>query len=109
MPTPMRDVRSESRHSDNRCGCGRIYFDNQSEVEQETDTEEETVSTVRIRPRTILFIVAGILLAAGLIFAGKKFYDNYYIIRHNREVRRNRKEQFRQMKSKSRRRRRHRR
>ena len=27
-------------------------FDNQSEVEQETDTEEETVSTVRIRPRT---------------------------------------------------------
>ena len=84
-------------------------FDNQSEVEQETDTEEETVSTVRIRPRTILLIVAGILLAVGLIFAGKKFYDNYYIIRHNREVRRNRKEQFRQIKSKSRRRRRHRR
>ena len=84
-------------------------FDNQSEVEQETDTEEETVSTVRIRPRTILLIVAGILLAVGLIFAGKKFYDNYYIIRHNREVRRNRKEQFRQIKSKSRRRRRRRR
>ena len=84
-------------------------FNNQSEVEQETDTEEETVSTMRIRPRTILLIVAGILLAVGLIFAGKKFYDNYYIIRHNREVRRNRKEQFRQIKSKSRRRRRHRR
>lgn len=84
-------------------------FDNQSEVEQETDTEEETVSTVRIRPLTILLIVAGILLAAGLIFAGKKFYDNYYIIRHNREVRRNRKEQFRQMKSKPKYRRRRRR
>ena len=75
----------------------------------ETDTEEKTVSTVRIRPLTILLIVAGILVAAGLIFAGKKFYDNYYIIRHNREVRRNRKEQFRQMKSKPRRRRRRRR
>ena len=84
-------------------------FNNQSEVEQETDTEEETVSTVRIRPRTILLIVAGILLAVGLIFAGKKFYDNYYIIRHNREVRRNRKDKFRQIKSKSIRRRRHRR
>ena len=46
-------------------------FDNQSEVEQETDTEEKTVSTVRIRPRTILLMVAGILLAVGLIFAGK--------------------------------------
>ena len=84
-------------------------FDNQSEVEQEIDTEEEAVSTVRIRPLTILLIVAGILLAAGLIFAGKKFYDNYYIIRHNREVRRNRKEQFRQIKSKPKHRRRRRR
>ena len=84
-------------------------FDNQSEVEQEIDTEEEAVSTVRIRPLTILLIVAGILLAAGLIFAGKKFYDNYYIIRHNREVRRNRKEQFRQIKSKPKYRRRRRR
>ena len=88
----------------NRASCCLLYTS-----EQETDTEEETVSTVRIRPRTILLIVAGILLAVGLIFAGKKFYDNYYIIRHNREVRRNRKEQFRQIKSKSRRRRRHRR
>lgn len=60
LPTPMRDVRSgKADIVDNRCGCGQDdIFNNQSEVEQETDTEEETVSTVRIRPRTILLIVA---------------------------------------------------
>lgn len=82
-------------------------FDNQNDVEIEE--EEESVSTVQIRPITIIWIVLAVIILAVLIFVLKHFIDNYYIIRHNMEVRRNRREQFQKVRSKKRRRRRHRR
>lgn len=81
-------------------------FDNQKTEETE---EEETVSTVRIRPMTIVWIVVAIFVLILLILIGKYFADNYYIIRHNMEVRRNRREQYRKVKNKRNRRRRRRR
>ena len=50
---------------------------------------------IKIKP---VYIVTGFLLIAFLIIAIyfiKKFYDNFYVIKHNREVRRMRKERFR--------------
>ena len=86
-----------------------FVFDNEKDLEE--GTEEEEVSTVRIRPLTIVFIVLGVILAVLLIFSIKKLVDNYYIIRHNMEVRKSRREQFKKIRTKTRknRRRRHRR
>lgn len=83
-------------------------FDNQKTVEEEAE-EEEPVSTVHINPFTIIWIAAAVILVGLLIFLIKRIADNYYIIRHNMEVRRNRREQFSKIKSKRSRRRRHRR
>lgn len=86
-----------------------LLFDNEKDLEE--GTEEEEVSTVRIRPLTIVFIVLGVILTVLLIFSIKKLVDNYYIIRHNMEVRKSRREQFKKIRTKTRknRRRRHRR
>lgn len=86
-----------------------LLFDNEKDLEE--GTEEEEVSTVRIRPLTIVFIVLGVILTVLLIFFIKKLVDNYYIIRHNMEVRKSRREQFKKIRTKTRknRRRRHRR
>lgn len=81
-------------------------FDNQKAEDSE---EEEAVSTVHIRPMTIVWIVVAFFILVLLIIIGKYFADNYYIIRHNMEVRRNRREQYRKVKNKRNRRRRRRR
>lgn len=81
-------------------------FDNQQSDETE---ETEEVSTVRIKPLTIVLVVLAVGLLVLLLFLVKRVADNYYIIRHNMEVRRNRREQFRGVKSKRNRRRRRRR
>lgn len=80
-----------------------FVFDNQDDISQ------EEVSTVRINPLTVLLIILIIALLVFVIFIIKRFADNYYIIRHNIEVKRNRREQFRQVKNRKRRHRRRRR
>lgn len=84
-------------------------FDNQT-VEQEVENTEtaETVSTIRIKPVTIIIVIAVIVILGVIALFAKKFADNYYIIRHNMEVRRNRKNQFRKIKRRKGRRRRRR-
>lgn len=79
-----------------------FVFDNQQ------DTSEREVSTVRINPLTVLLIILIVGLLALLIFFVKQFADNYYIIRHNMEVKKYRREQFRQTKGRKRKRRRRR-
>lgn len=78
-----------------------FIFDN------EDDTSEET--TVRINPITIVMVILGIIVLALLIFFAKQFIDNYYIIRHNIEVRRYRREQYHHGRIRKKRRRRRRR
>lgn len=84
-----------------------FVFDNEEDMELETEEEEK--STVRIKPLTIILIVLGIVAAAVLGFAIKVVADNYYIIRHNMEVKKSRREQFKKVKTKNRHRRRRRR
>lgn len=79
-----------------------FIFDNQSGQTE----EEEDVSTVQIRPYMIVLIVFAVALLAALLIFVKKFADNFYIIRHNMEVRRNRREQYRRVKKKRNRRKR---
>jgi hypothetical protein len=69
------------------------------------DGEEEEVSTIRIRPIVIAAVLAAIVLAVALVIGIRKFIDNYYIIRHNIEVRRDRRAQFKAVKKKTKRRR----
>lgn len=84
-----------------------FVFDNEEDMELETEEQEK--STVRIKPLTIILIVLGIVAAAVLGFAIKVVADNYYIIRHNMEVKKSRREQFKKIKTKNRHRRRRRR
>lgn len=81
-----------------------FVFDNQSSKVHQA----EPVSTVRIKPITIVMIVVSVILFVFLLYLGKRFYDNYYIIRHNMHVRKNEKMQFKQVKKTGRRRRRRR-
>ena len=83
-----------------------FVFDNQK-AEAATDGEETKTRTIQIDPLFLAMIAAAVALLVFLLFVGKRFVDNYYIIRHNMEVRKSRREQFRKIRS--RRRRRHRR
>ena len=79
-------------------------FDNLNEgLQQEDDT------TIRIKPGMIIAGIAIICFLIVLIFVGKYLYDNMYIIRHNMAVKRDRREQFREIKKRRERRRRRRR
>lgn len=77
-------------------------FDNQQQV----PNAGEEISNVRINPLMIILVVLALILLTMLGFLGKRFADNYYIMRHNMEVRKNRREQFRRVKEKKSRRRR---
>lgn len=84
-----------------------FVFENDQESEMET--EEEESSTVHIDPFTIVLIILGAVAIAVLGFAIKKVMDNYYIIKHNMEVKKNRREQFKEIKTKTKKKRRRRR
>ena len=74
-----------------------FLFDNLEENETEgTEEMEEEGSTRKIKPITIVLILLGILLLAVLGFVLKYVYDNMYIIRHNRMVRKREREKFKQ-------------
>lgn len=74
-----------------------FVFDNEKDVE--TETEEEK-STVHVKPLTIILIILGVVAVGVLVFAIKKVADNFYIIRHNMEVKKSRREQFKKIKTK---------
>ena len=82
---------------------GFLFEDEQDAV------EEEKVSTVQIRPMNVLLVVAGIVFLSLLAFFIKRLADNYYIIRHNMEVRRSQRRQFREIRNRQNRHRRRRR
>lgn len=82
-----------------------FVFDNQKKESQ----EEEAVSTVRITPLMIIGIVLTIVILVIIGIVIKYIADNYYIIRHNIEVRKSRREQFTRIKNRKQKRRRRRR
>lgn len=81
-----------------------FVFDNQKEG---GDNETE-VSTIHVNP-LLLFLAALVVVSLFfLIYFAKQIVDNYYIIRHNMEVRRSKREQNRGVRKHQKRRRRHR-
>lgn len=76
------------------------YFDNAIEKEKEPNK-----NTIKIKPLYIIGVIVAIVVVLLIILFIKYIYDNYYVIRHNMEVRRNRKDRFRTISQKKRRRR----
>ena len=79
-----------------------FVFDNQ---ESTTESSEES-STIHINPMLVVLIILAVAILALLVFFAKKIIDNYYIIRHNMEVRKSRRDQFRAINKRQKRRRR---
>lgn len=83
-------------------------FDNQKEVEETEQQQEEKISTFRIKPVTVVIIAGAVVILSVIAFFIKRFADNFYIIKHNMEVRRDRRTQFKTIKKRKKRRRRRR-
>ena len=84
-------------------------FSNQTDVSEETQTEEtEHVSKIQIRMSTIITVVVVVLVLLVLGIIIKKVADNFYIIKHNFEVRKEHKRLFKREKKRNKRRRRRR-
>ena len=89
-------------------GCADVVLSN-AEVEYDFFEEKESsedVKVIEIKGKHILMIVGAIVLLAALIIGGKCLYDNYYVILHDMNVRRHRKDRFRPISNRKRKRRR---
>lgn len=62
----------------------------------------ENVRTVSIKPIMVAAVIVAIIALALLIYFGKKLYDNFYVIRHNMQMKRNERARFRVNKRKKR-------
>lgn len=76
-------------------------FDNEA-----LDEEPEKVSTVQIKPVIVILIIVAVILSGMLLYFLKRLYDNFYIIKHNMQVTRERRDQTKRIRKKRRRRRR---
>ncbi len=65
------------------------------EAENEGEDKKEVVT---VQPIVIIAVIVGLAILAVLIFLGKKCFENRYIIKHNRSVRKMRRERFREIK-----------
>ena len=77
------------------------YFEKQKK--EQSDSNKRVIV---IKPAVILLVVFVLALLGVLIFAGRKLYDNFYVIRHKLTVQRMDKERFRINDKKKKRRRR---
>ena len=78
------------------------YFNQQ----RSASGEEGEVREVQIKPVMFVIIFAAIVVLGLLIYLAKKLYDNFYVICHNMQMRRNERARFRVRKRKKRYRRR---
>lgn len=63
-------------------------------------SESDAGRTIVIKPIYVLGIVLAVIAIGALIFFIKRIYDNIYVIRHNRSVKKDRKDRFRETKKK---------
>lgn len=75
------------------------YFDEDANAKVEEDT-------IKIKPWYIVVGVVSIIALVVLIYFIKKLYDNFYVIKHNFEMKRSQKARFKEIKNKPKRRRR---
>lgn len=66
------------------------YFDNASDLKEEEGNDADK-KVVKVKPLYILFAAVGIFLVLGLIFTLKYVFDYYYVIRHDMNVKRERR------------------
>ena len=78
-------------------GCANVFFSNAKVEENYFEGKENPtdVNVIVIKPGYILLILAGIVATGVIIFIGKRLYDNYYVIRHDMDVKRKRRARFR--------------
>ena len=78
-------------------GCADVIFSNAKVEENYFDGQEKPSdrNVIYIKPAYILMILGGILATIVIIIIGKRLYDNYYVIRHDMEVKRKRRARFR--------------
>ena len=69
-------------------------------------SEEEEGPVLIIKPYMVLLVAGGIALVALVVFLIMRLYQNFYVIKHNMEVKRERRSRFRIRKNKRRYRRR---
>lgn len=84
-----------------KVGCADVVFSNAKVEENYFKGQEKPsdVNVILIKPGYILMILAVIIGIGAIIFAGKRLYDNYYVIRHDMEVRKQRRDRFRPISS----------
>lgn len=66
------------------------YFDHAANLK-----DEEQISVIRIKPLYILLGVIGVVLVFITLFVMKYMFDNYYVIRHDMHVKKERKRRLR--------------
>ena len=59
------------------------------------DEPEAEKKVIKICPFIFVMIIILLIILAVLALAGKKIYDNFYVIRHNMSVKKERKDRFR--------------
>lgn len=78
-------------------GSANVFFSN-AKVEEDYFKGKESqkdVNVILIKPVYIFMVLGGIVSVGVLIFIIKRLFDNYYVIRHDMEVKRQRRERFR--------------
>lgn len=87
-------------------GCVDVVFANAEVEENYFDGKKKPsdVNVIEIKPSDLMigFIILVVLIA--MIFIGKRLYDNYYVILHDMEVRKQRRDRFRPIERKRKRR-----
>lgn len=78
-------------------GSVNVVLSNAQVEENYFDREEKPsdVNVIEIKPIYIVLGVAILIGVVALILVGKRLYDNFYVILHDMEVRKQRKERFR--------------
>ena len=69
------------------------------------DEPESEKKIIKISPLIFVLVILLIIIFAVIAFFGKKIYDNFYVIKHNMSVKKERKDRFRQITEKKKRRR----
>ena len=69
------------------------------------DEPESEKKVIKISPLIFVLVILLIIIFAVIAFFGKKIYDNFYVIKHNMSVKKERKDRFRQITEKKKRRR----
>lgn len=78
-------------------GCADVVFSN-AKVEEDYFAGQEKpsdVNVILIKPVYIFMALGAVVGLIALLFIAKRLFDNYYVIRHDMEVKKQRRERFR--------------